>query len=151
MSKQPLIWVHDDALGADQPIFRHYESAPAVYVFDDRVIEDRLYGIKRLGFITECLADLEVDTYRGDTVACLLAMADHYGTDTIAMMETPCPKLKEIAIDLRQQLTVDVVEASVFVDLEKEPDLKRFSRYWRQAQKTAFNSAELPLFKRPVP
>ena len=78
-------------------------------------------------------------------------MADHYGTDTIAMMETPCPKLKEIAIDLRQHLTVDVVEASVFVDLEQEPDLKRFSRYWREAQKTAFNSAELPLFKRPQP
>ena len=151
MSKQPLIWVHDDALGPDQPIFRHYADAPAIYVFDDQLIDYRGYGIKRLGFITECLGDLDVTTYRGDTASCLLAMADHYGADTIAMMETPCPKLKEITIDLRQQISVEVVENTVFVDLEKEPDLKRFSRYWRQAQKSALQSTDLPLFKRPVP
>ena len=148
---QPLIWVHDDALGAEQPIFRQYPDAPAAYVFDDAVIDYRGYGIKRLGFISECLADLAVDTYRGDTVAALKALAADNGTKTIAMMATPCPALKEIARELTETLTVKQIPNTPLVLLTEEPDLKRFSRYWRQAQKSAFNSAELPLFKRPVP
>ncbi|MEM6901995.1 MAG: hypothetical protein AAF556_01985 [Pseudomonadota bacterium] len=152
-----LIWVHDDALGPTQPVFERYRKADAAYVFDDAVIEHRLYGLKRLHFIAGCLEAMgehkPVASYHGDTAETLAALAEAGGHDEIATMATPCPKLKQVmrALEADYGLTLTVVPPTALVHLEEEPDLKRFSRYWRKAQKTAFKSAELPLFKRPQP
>ncbi|MBV6634131.1 MAG: hypothetical protein KI792_13980 [Alphaproteobacteria bacterium] len=152
-----LIWVHDDALGPTQLVFERFPKAAAAYVFDDQVIEHRHYGLKRLHFIAGCLATLNehhpVATYHGDTAQTLASLAKQSGTDIIATMATPCPKLGQVMGDLevRHGLSLTVVEPTPLVQLESEPDLKRFSRYWRQAQKSAFKHADLPLFKRPQP
>jgi hypothetical protein len=150
---KPLIWIHDDALGAEQPVFRRHRHAQAVYIFDDSLIAYRQYGLKRLGFIAECLADLDVSIYRGNTGDVLAWLCDQSGTDTVSFMQSPCPKIKAIARGLKQDygLKLDPVANTPLVRLLEKPDLRRFSRYWRQAQKTAFNQADLPLFKRPIP
>jgi deoxyribodipyrimidine photo-lyase len=80
--RRPLIWVHGEALGPANPALLAHPGAPALFVFDEDLIQGRTattggtpLAAGRLCFLRECLAELPVTVKQGDAAAELLAAA----------------------------------------------------------------------------
>jgi deoxyribodipyrimidine photo-lyase len=151
--QRPLIWVHGEALGPANPALRAHPGAPAVFVFDSELIAGgtattggHLNGGAtpqplapgRLRFLRECLAELPVSVREGDVAAELLAAAASTGADGLVTSRATDPRFALIAARLAQVLPLRILEPEPFVVLPDQgpgaPDLRRFSRYWRQAE-----------------
>ena len=134
-----MVWLHEDALGRDHPVFAAAgPGCDAFFVWDEAYLRDMDYGFKRLVFIYETLVDLPLTVLRGDTRQCLSHLAGERG-GRIFVPDTPNPHLRRIIEDLQRDFCVDVVAAPPFVELPREPDLKRFFRYWNRARKYALS------------
>ena len=72
--KNPVLWIHGEALGPANPALLAWPGRPAVFVFDDALIAAGGLSLKRLGFLYECLIELPVTIRRGDVAAEVLAM-----------------------------------------------------------------------------
>jgi hypothetical protein len=79
---------------------------------------------------------------RGDVVAEVVAFAKEHGADGVATAESPSPRFGTICdrIEDALSLEVEIWSPEPFVDYDGYIDLKRFSRYWRLAQKYVFES-----------
>lgn len=135
-----LVWLHEDALSMDHPVFE--VAAPdsvAVFVWDDAYLQQMDYGFKRLLFIYESLLELDVRIVRGDLVDCLGQLARGQG-GRIRVPETPNPRLQQVVEQLRLEFEVEVVAERPFVTLPREPDLRRFFRYWNKARGAAMTA-----------
>lgn len=106
--------------------------ADAAFIFDDEQIRLAGWGLKRIMFIYECLLELPVEIYRGPTVETLLALSAQQSAGIITM-DSPDPWLREQIKRLREHVPVEVLPAPQFVELREPVDLRRFSRYWKQA------------------
>lgn len=134
-----LIWLHEDALRADHPLFD--AAAPATracFIWDDAYMAAMGYGLKRRVFIYETLQHLPVDIYAGDSVETLRLLADRMGADEIVTGKTPNPLLKEKMAALRATLKVTRIAERAFVQLDAQIELRRFFKYWNKAKKKAF-------------
>jgi deoxyribodipyrimidine photo-lyase len=147
--RNPLVWVHGEALGFANPALRAHPAAPAMFVFDTELIEGRTVttgGIAaagplapgRMRFLRECLAELPVTVRNGDVAAELLTLAAKLGIDGIVTSRAVDPRFAAIAARVAAALPLQVLEPEPFVDLPIDgpgaPDLGRFSRYWRRAE-----------------
>ena len=56
--QRPILWIHEEALGANNPALQAWPEAPAVFVFDTQWIQDARISRKRLGFLYENALDL---------------------------------------------------------------------------------------------
>lgn len=132
-----IIWLHEDALRDDHPVFDAAEPGAMVcFVWDDEYLQAMDYGFKRLLFIYETLLELPLAILHGNQVACLSALAgEHNGR--ILVPETPNPRLQQTIATLGENGRVEVVEDRPFVTLARAPDLHRFFRYWNTARKLA--------------
>jgi deoxyribodipyrimidine photo-lyase len=150
--QRPLVWVHGEALGPANPALRAHPEAPAVFVFDAELIAGRTATTGghgpgrapvppapgRLRFLRECLAELPVAVREGEVARELLAAAAAAGADGIVTSRAVDPRFAAIAGRVAAQLPLTILEPLPFVDLPWDgsgaPDLRRFSRYWRQAE-----------------
>jgi hypothetical protein len=131
-----IVWVHGDYLNPHQPALRDHPQAPAVFVWDDALLHRRQINLKRIVFLYECLLDLPVAIRRGRPVAEITAFAREHRAATVVTMHSVSPGFARICRALRANgLQVEVIDPEPFVELPDEPDLRRFSRYWRAAQK----------------
>ncbi len=134
-----LIWLHEDALRADHPLFATASAdAPAYFIWDDAYMEAMGYGLKRRVFIYETLCELGVEICAGDSLATLTALAAQHGTSEVITAKTPNPRLKDIMAELRAQVKVSTIADTAFVQMDAIPELKRFFKYWNKAKKKAF-------------
>ncbi|AFY34762.1 hypothetical protein [Calothrix sp. PCC 7507] len=150
MSK-PIVWVHGDCLSPHNPALQEYPDAPAIWVWDDALIEEWQLSLKRLTFIYECLLELPVDIRRGDVAQEVLAFAKEHEADLIVTANSPSPRFNNICDKIEQfgfahcssraesrlerSLALEVFEVEPFFDYDGHIDLKRFSRYWKVAEK----------------
>jgi deoxyribodipyrimidine photo-lyase len=143
--RRPLLWLHGEALGPANPALRAHPGAPALFVFDQELIEGRTattggapLAPGRLRFLQECLAELPVAVTQGDVAAELLAAARASGADGIVTSRAVDPRFQVIVERLAAALPLRVLEPEPFVALPVQgagsPDLRRFSRYWRVAE-----------------
>ncbi len=149
--QRPLVWVHGEALGPANPALRAHPEAPALFVFDSALLAGDTpttadpqgegpapLAPGRLRFLRECLAELPVMVREGDVAAELLAAAAAAGADAIVTSQAVDPRFGRIAQRLVAELPLRLLEPEPFVDLPLSgpgaPDLRRFSRYWRQAE-----------------
>ncbi|MBD1925227.1 hypothetical protein H6F74_02855 [Trichocoleus sp. FACHB-90] len=137
--KQPIIWVHGDCLSPDNPALQAYPESPAIWVWDDDLIEEWQLSLKRITFIYECLLELPVTIRRGDVAAEVIAFAKEHNTDGIATAESPSPRFDEICDEIEKSLNIELFEIEPFVKYDGYIDLKRFSRYWRVAERYVFD------------
>ncbi|MBL8232417.1 MAG: hypothetical protein JNL98_28225 [Bryobacterales bacterium] len=135
---KPLVWVHADCMRRDAPFWAPHPNSPAVFVFDDRQLQEDEWTLKRVAFLYECLLELPVDILRGDTVEQLLAAMKQHACNSIVTAESPDPRIQAIVESLKKRTFVEVVEDVPFVDLHGPVDLRRFSRYWQKAQVKLF-------------
>ena len=138
--KKPIIWVHGDCLSPKNPALQEYPDAPAIWVWDDALLEEWKISLKRIVFIYECLLELPVTIRRGDVATEVVAFAQEHDADGVATAESPSPRFEAIcnAIEDTSSLEVEVWSPDPFVDYDGYIDLKRFSRYWRVAQQYIF-------------
>lgn len=137
-SENKLIWLHEDALRVNHPLFGQAINAPACFIWDDAYMAEMGYGLKRRVFIYETLLELPVEIYVGPIVETLKNLTQKYGTSLILTGKTPNPLLKEQMEALRVDAKVTTIADSAFVQIDAQPDLKRFFKYWNKAKKKAF-------------
>jgi deoxyribodipyrimidine photo-lyase len=145
------VWVHGEGLGPANPALRAHPEAPALFVWDAELLAGRTpttadprgdgpvpLASGRRRFLAECLAELPVEVREGDVAAELLAAARAVGAEAIVTSQAVDPRFGEIARRLAAELPLRVLEPEPFVALPVQgkgaPDLRRFSRYWRQAE-----------------
>jgi hypothetical protein len=131
--RQPLIWIHGDCLSPLSPPLQTYPNAPAIWIWDDQYLEQQQVSLKRILFIYECLIELPVEIRRGEVATEINRFAQAQSADGIVTTASPSPRFKQICQALELPLTILDVEP--FVDYQGYIDLKRFSRYWRVAQR----------------
>jgi hypothetical protein len=138
MSK-PIIWIHGDCLSPQNPALQEYPNAPAIWVWDDALIEEWQLSLKRLTFIYECLLELPVVIRRGDVAKEVLAFAKEHNTKKVVTADSPSPRFDAICDEIERSVELEVFEVEPFFDYDGYIDLKRFSRYWKVAEKYVFD------------
>jgi hypothetical protein len=116
-------------------------GAPAIYVWDDALLDEWAISLKRITFIYECLLDLPVTIRRGDVAEEVMAFAREHDATELLTVESPSPRFGAICRTILRgmpDLKVRVLEVEPFLDYTGHLDLKRFSRYWRKAKNYAF-------------
>ncbi|MDH6059383.1 hypothetical protein NWP17_02840 [Chrysosporum bergii ANA360D] len=136
---KPIIWIHGDCLSPHNPALQEYPNAPAVWVWDEALIAEWQVSLKRITFIYECLLELPVIIRRGDVVSEVLAFAQEHQADLVVTANSPSPRFNHICDQIEKSLTLEVWDTDPFFDYDGYIDLKRFSRYWKVAEKKLFN------------
>ena len=132
--QNPILWIHDEALGPANPALRAWPETPALFVFDSDWIRTERISRKRLGFLYEAALELPVTLRKGDVAAEVLAFAQRHGADGVVSSTAVDPRLQRIAQVIEAELPLQELEPDPFVDMPRPPRLGRFSRYWREAE-----------------
>ena len=129
----PIIWVHGDCLSPANPALKMYPDAPAIWVWDDALIDEWQLSLKRIKFIYECLLEPPIVIRRGDVATEIVAFAQECDRHAVVTVTSPSPQFKDICQKLTLPITVLPIEP--FFKYEGYIDLKSFSRYWKVAQR----------------
>lgn len=132
---EALIWLHEEALRVTHPIFKAAPQATkAIFVWDDKYLQALNYSLKRLVFVYESLCELPIDIIRGETVSVIKELSP-------AKLYVPFsnkPHIVSVIESLKLITTVEIIQDEEFAKIGDGADLKRFFKYWSQAEKTAF-------------
>ncbi|MBD2662875.1 hypothetical protein B6N60_00388 [Richelia sinica FACHB-800] len=132
---KPIIWIHGDCLSPYNPALQEYPNTPAIWVWDEALIEAWQLSFKRLTFIYECLLELPVEIRRGDVAKEILTFAQEHDASLVVTTDSPSPRFDDICTEVERSLELEVLEVEPFFDYDGYIDLKRFSRYWKVADK----------------
>ncbi len=135
---QPIVWVHGDCLSPNNPALKAYPDAPAIWVWDDALIEEWQLSLKRITFIYECLLELPVVIRRGDVATEVVAFAKEHNTNSVMTAESSSPRFEDICNKIERSVPVEVLAVEPFFEYDGYIDLKRFSRYWKVAERHLF-------------
>lgn len=130
--------MHGDCLSPDSCALRNYPDAPAIWVWDDTLLEEWELSLKRITFIYECLLELPVVIRRGEVAKEILAFAEEHNADLVVTVESPSPRFDIICQEIKLSLPVEVLPLEPFFEYDGYIDLKRFSRYWKVAARHLF-------------
>ena len=135
-----LVWLHEEALRADHPVFAAVPAATALFCWDVDYMVAADIGLHRQIFIYESLLDLNVNIIRGAASQVLPLVVRRDQIKKLYVPDTPNPliwreisKVKAVIADI----AVVKVSDRPFVQLAATPDLGRFFRYWNKARKQA--------------
>lgn len=144
MTDNTIIWVHGDNLSPLSQPFQTAPDAPALFVWDEALMQEWRITLKRVAFMYECLLELPVTIRRGDVVAHLVAFAKEKEATRLLTSYSPSPRHAMICEAFKQQLPqvrIEVLSETPFVATQA-PDLKRFSRYWAAVKDVALTPSE---------
>ena len=136
---EEIIWVHGDCLSPKNPVLEEYPKSPAIWVWDSGLLEESQIGLKRIAFIYECLLELPVVIRRGNVAKEVLAFAKEHNASKVVTADSPSPRFNSICDQIERCKKLEVYEVEPFLDYDGFIDLKRFSRYWKVAQKYVFD------------
>ena len=138
--QRPILWVHEEALGPNNPALRAWPDAPALFVFDTLWIQQQRISRKRLGFLYENALELPLTLRKGDVAAEVIAFAQRHVADGVVTSTAVDPRLQRVADAIDTELPLQELEPDPFVELPRPPRLGRFSRYWREAEPVVWES-----------
>lgn len=140
MKNETIVWVHTDALSPENSALTRFANAPALFVWDDDWLVQEQISMKRIMFIYEALLELPVEIRRGNVAAEVVKFADEHGATAVATTDSPDPRFHHHARKINAKVEqLQVYKVPPFIDTAERLDLKRFSRYWRTAQKYAYD------------
>ena len=132
-----VVWVHEDMLRANHPIFLKYPAAPAVWVWDDADLRRSPFSMKRIIMRHKALEEMPVSVQRGDTVGELLRFAAENGADRIVTADSVNPRVRFLLDRLTGLIQVDRMRESASDEYAGMLDVRNFSRYWRSIRPLA--------------
>lgn len=128
-----VIWVHEDALTRDNPVFQQAGTgSKSVFVWDANYLQNQGHSFKKLVFIYECLQDMDVDIIEGDTVEILSAYCA--AGSRLFFAEPRNPDLLNLIAPLRRSYNVTIIDRQPLGGVSVKPEMKRFFRYWNKAR-----------------
>ena len=133
-----IVWGHQEDLSPTNPALLKYPDAPAIFVFDPASLAAQGHTLKRVLFQYECLLEMPVTIRRGDPVEQIKAFAQEQGAEQIVTTPSPDPEVQAVREALSRWFSLETVAGEPMVRLKRPVPLKRFSRYWKQAEQTAF-------------
>ncbi|GCL40284.1 MAG: hypothetical protein ACKO9I_06260 [Sphaerospermopsis kisseleviana] len=136
---KPIIWINGDCLSPENPALQEYPNTPAIWVWDDALIEEWQLSLKRITFIYECLLELPVEIRRGNVAEEIIKFAQEHDAKLVVTTDSPSPKFDDICNQIEKKLKLEIFEVEPFFDYDGFIDLKRFSRYWKVAEKYVFD------------
>ena len=140
-----VVWVHGDCLIPYNPALQAVPDASALFVWDDRLLAEWKISLKRIVFMYECLLELPVTIRRGEMAAELSRFVTERGAERILTTESPSPHFIATCNQLQtQNIQLEILPVEPLINYEGEFDLKRFSRFWRKAQKYAYPHDKTP-------
>lgn len=136
-----IAWIHADNLNPNQAALTIEPGIPAIFVWDEALLDDWNISFKRIVFIYECLLELPVTIRRGDVAQEVVAFAAEHGAQRILTPASPSPRHHLICQTIMKQMPkgsrIEVQREPAFVAYKGQLDLQRFSRYWRTVKKEA--------------
>jgi hypothetical protein len=135
-----LVWLHEEALRADHPVFAAVPEATALFCWDVDYMAAADIGLRRQIFIYESLLELDVTIIRGAASQVLPLVARRDQATQLYVPNTPNPLIRQELSKVTAALAgiaVELVSDRPFVQLAETPDLGRFFRYWNKARKQA--------------
>lgn len=132
---KPIIWIHGDCLNPRHPGLTKYPEAPAIWVWDDALLTEWQISLKRITFIYECLLELPVVIRRGDIAKEVVNFAKEHDADLVVTSKSPSPRFHSICQQIECSLSLEVIPIEPFFEYDGYIDLKRFSRYWKVAER----------------
>ena len=135
-----LVWLHEEALRADHPVFVAVPGATALFCWDVDYMAAADIGLRRQIFIYESLLELDVTIIRGAASQVLPLVARRDQATQLYVPDTPNPLIRQELSKVTAALAgiaVELVSDRPFVQLAATPDLGRFFRYWKKARKQA--------------
>jgi hypothetical protein len=135
-----LVWLHEEALHADHPVFAAVPGATALFCWDIDYMVAADIGLRRQIFIYESLLELDVTIIRGAASQVLPLVARRDQAMQLYVPDTPNPLIRQELSKVTAALAgiaVELVSDRPFVQLAATPDLGRFFRYWNKARKQA--------------
>ncbi|HRF95569.1 MAG TPA: hypothetical protein PLZ51_10255, partial [Aggregatilineales bacterium] len=76
-----IVWVHGDNLSPYNPALLEGKNAPALFVWDEKLLTEWHISLKRIVFIYECLLELPVIIRKGDVAQELVQFSqENYAT-----------------------------------------------------------------------
>jgi len=138
-----LIWAHEDALNPQAEVFRSYPNAPALFVWDDSHLRNPRapYSFKRVVFLAECVEELPaaVEVARGEPSTLLAQAIARVGAKRLVAANSVNPRVHAILnqVEKLARVPIEVLSEQPFLPYNGPIDLKRFSRYWRVAERYA--------------
>lgn len=134
-----VVWVHGDCLSPAGPALQAHPGAPALFVWDDELLDQWAISLKRVVFIYEALLALPVAIRRGNVAGEVLRCVAEHGAKRVVTAESPSPRFGQIVGKIRHFVPVEILPVAPFVDHPhpERIDLRRASRYWRQVEKYA--------------
>lgn len=140
---ETIIWVHGDSLSPHNPALLAEPNAPAIFVWDEELINQYQLSLKRIIFIYECLLELPVVIRRGDVPREVVQFARENQATRILTTHSPSPRFRQICQAILRNMPsgsqLEVFRERPFIEIEGQIDLKRFSRYWQKAKHYALN------------
>jgi len=141
MSEKTIVWVHGDNLSPHSAAFQAAPGAPAIFVWDDALLEGWQISLKRIVFIYECLLELPIVIRRGDVAQEVLHFAEEQQARHVLTAASPSPRhralCQKIIGGMPKGSRLEVLHEPPFVDTIGVVDVKRFSRYWNAVKKQA--------------
>lgn len=131
-----IFWMHDDCLRAEVVP----AGVKAIYCFDTMWHRQQEFSSKRLAFLAESAQEAGAQLLAGDPVAAILAAAKAEGASSVVTVETVCPRVTALRLQMAKQLPVELLPDDGFVDTKGPLDLKRFSRYWQRVARRAMET-----------
>ncbi len=133
-----IVWQHEESLSRDDPA-RTLARGDAVFVWDDEARARDPWSDARTAFVREALDELDLAAIvAGDAIEEVGRFARARGATTIVAVTPVDPRLRDVAAGLARSFDVVLVPPEPFARLDRSVDLRRFSRYWARAERSAF-------------
>ena len=132
-----VVWVHEDMLRTNHPIFLKYPAAPAVWIWDDADLRRSPFSMKRIILRHKAMEEMPVSILRGDTLTELLRFAAENGADRIVTADSANPRVRFLLDRLTGSIQVDRMRESEGDEYSGLLDVRNFSRYWRSIRPLA--------------
>ncbi|NJL78153.1 MAG: hypothetical protein HC917_03700, partial [Richelia sp. SM2_1_7] len=85
------------------------------------------------------LLELPVVIRRGDVAAEVLTFAKEHHANQVVTTDSPSPRFDYICDEIERSKELEIFEVEPFFEYHGFIDLKRFSRYWKVAEKYVFD------------
>ncbi len=113
-----VIWIHGDCLAPDSPALVRHAGAPAIWVWDDELLEEWQLSLKRIVFIYECLLELPVTIRRGNVADEVVRFAREHSAARVVTINSPSPRFRNIVDEVSREVNVEVLDAEPFLDYD---------------------------------
>ncbi len=135
---RPVVWIHGDNLSPASPALSSHPAAPAIFVWDDNLLDAWAISFKRLLFLYESLLELPVVIRRGEVAGEVLRYVAEQGGDGVITNASASPHFTALRRQIEAKYPVLVATQDPFVTQQGEVDLRRFGRYWRKVGEWVF-------------